>query len=144
MVGGRKSSTERTMGLVVCPACHGADVACELCRGVRRMKVDAAVQWAMEQGSKPPGSGPAPPKSPALGESDSVLLNAIHTVLYQLHDVEDPERAKELADRARGLKALIHTWSQAEPTPADRETITKKVLGLHVALGRLPRKEKKP
>jgi len=109
------------------------------------MKVDAAVEWAIAHGSKPPTSAPESPgpESPARGDSDAVLLNAIHTVLQQLRDAEDPERAKELADRAKGLKALILTWSHASPSREDREAITKKVLGLHVAAGRLPRREKK-
>jgi hypothetical protein len=145
MIGGRKSSAGRTVGLVVCPSCHGAEVDCELCHGVRRLGVDAAVQWAMTRGSKPPGSVPAPPtpKSTPGGDSDAVLLNAIQAVLHQLQDVEDPARANELAERAKGLKALILTWCQVKPSAADREAINRKVLGLHVALGRLPHKEKK-
>jgi hypothetical protein len=99
----------------------------------------------MTRGSKPPGSVPAPPtpKSTPGGDSDAVLLNAIQAVLHQLQDVEDPARANELAERAKGLKALILTWCQVKPSAADREAINRKVLGLHVALGRLPHKEKK-
>ena len=42
-----------------------------------------------------------------------------------------------MSDRASTLRDVILNWRYTQVTPDERETVTRKVLGLHVALSRL-------
>ena len=132
----RKPSTERTIGLVPCPACRGVGGACKVCKGGKQVTVDVAISWTVEHGSQPSQPAPAP-RAPS--EEDTLLLNSLNDVLEKLGQLEDQEATTELATRANDLKVIILDWQESAPNRDARDEVSKKVLGLHVALGRLTR-----
>jgi hypothetical protein len=42
-----------------------------------------------------------------------------------------------LGDLARGLRGIVLGWEDAPPSKTDHETVTRKVLGLHIAARRI-------
>ena len=132
----RKPSTERTIGLVPCPRCRGGMKSCKLCGGAGRVAVDVAVSWTVEHGSQPSQPAPAP-RAPS--EDDTLLLNSLNDVLEKLGQLEDQEATTELVTRANDLRVVIENWPVSAPSKDARDEVSKEILGLHVALGRLTR-----
>ena len=138
-----KPSGERTIGFVPCPACREGGESCSLCDGGKLVAVDVAIRWTVEHGSQP--SLPPPPQKEEPSEADRLLLSAIASVVEKLAaatGLADTEEAGNLAERARALRGTVEDWQEAEPSSDERDDITRKVLGLHVALSKLLRGEK--
>lgn len=143
MAAENRKSAERTIGLVDCPACCGVGGACTVCSGGRKVTVDVAVAWTIEHGSQSSMRPPPPPSSGDKSTSyegeaaDALLLGAIATVLEKLDTVTNQGGARALAERALDLRRIILGWKTCVPSVAERNEVTSKVLGLHVALSRL-------
>lgn len=129
MADQRKHSTARTIGLVPCPACRGVGGDCAVCSGGKRVTVDVAVSWTIEHGAEPSQLVGGQDH----GEADISLLSAVASVLTKLAG-DDSERARAISDRALTLKDIILDWRESEPSADERNDITSKVIGLHVAL----------
>ena len=135
----RKPSAERTIGLVPCPACAAVGTDCLVCGGTHRVSVDAAVKWRLD----PRTRRPSLPPEQGLSDADKLLLDSIDYVLGRVIDREDNDDAKALIERAVELNDIVANWQHAEPSSAERHDVTNKVLGLHVALGRFARGQRK-
>ena len=134
-----KSSGARRIGLVECPACRGADVACAVCSGGNRVTADDAVAWSIANGSQK--SLPPPPRSEQRTRNDALLLDAIAHVVARLESVGDQDAARALGERAQRIRARVLGWQKTAPTMPEHRTTASEVLDLHVTLGKLARGE---
>ncbi len=79
-------------------------------------------------------------------EEIELLLSAIDFVLEKLaaaHDLVEPDERRALVERAKTLRGTVEDWREVAPTEDERDDITEKILGLHVALSRMLRGESK-
>lgn len=122
-----------------CPACRGHSALCPLCRGDNQVTPDAAVAWAIENGSQK--SLPPPPRSEERTRNDALLLDAIAHVVARLESVGNQEGARALEQRAQRIRARVIAWQTLAPTTIEHRTTTSEVLELHVRLSKLARGE---
>jgi hypothetical protein len=68
-----------------------------------------------------------------------LVLGSIEAVLRGLARLPTSPEVKQLTDRALECERAVKAWPTSGPTPAEREVIMKRVLGLHAALSVLER-----
>jgi hypothetical protein len=138
MASERRPSKENTLGMVVCPACKASMEPCKVCGDVRRVPVDTAVAWTMERPRSPdptPGD-PVDITTSTRFRADEILFHALDLTVAQIDLVTDPDAACELRSKADQIRATIQSWAKTSSGRAEREALSRKVLGLHTAVRR--------
>ncbi len=66
-----------------------------------------------------------------------LLLDSVVSILRALATMPSTPEVRDLAHRALDCERKVKTWVEHPPTPDERETMMKRVLGLHTALAKL-------
>jgi hypothetical protein len=132
----RGTSGGHRIGLVECPACKadGPSKGCELCGGAGRVGVDAAIAWREARDSLLPADRTG---SQASTADVLLLLDNVEIVLRAVATMPTSEEARALTERALSCERGVKAWTTAPPTRVECDAMTKRVLGLHIALRKM-------
>jgi hypothetical protein len=69
----------------------------------------------------------------------ALVEDAIRVVVRRLSAMPPCPEVDDLRCRASACLERVHAWTHTTPTTEERESVTERVLGLHLAVARLKR-----
>jgi hypothetical protein len=67
----------------------------------------------------------------------ALLLDALEAVVEALSHVPESDERQRLRGEAKACERRVRFWQLEAPSDEEREVVTKRVLGLHMATARL-------
>jgi hypothetical protein len=69
----------------------------------------------------------------------ALVRDAIHVVVRRLAAMHPSPEVEDLKCHAEACLEQVHGWTQTEPTAEEKDVVTGRVLGLHLAVAKLRR-----